>query len=320
MYRASTASQIRFDDFNQGCGMQLDQNNEWIRMGDLIPWKKLEHLYSVYFPSKSGRPAHPFREALGTLIIQQRLTLSDRKTAKAIAEGPYLQYFIGLPRFQNKAPFQPSLLVEFRKRLTPEIMEQCNEVIIQALEEAEQKAKEAAPKKRGRKPSEETPDENGNLGTAILDATCAPSYILMLSAFSDRIQRSSIPSMSSKGIDISSSPDFIRMECGPTFSTVPRSSRYCPPQPYQSFSGSIHGKKYVILTQGAFILARRPFAVREWRVVSFRFRSAFSPSSRSFLSQYTTFFELIRSSKPSSASKGAKIFAQREDGMGGCFM
>ena len=101
MYRASTASQIRFDDFNQGCGMQLDKNNEWIRMGDLIPWQKLEHLYSVYFPSKSGRPAHPFREALGTLIIQQRLMLSDRKTTKAIAEGPYLQYFIGLPRFQS---------------------------------------------------------------------------------------------------------------------------------------------------------------------------------------------------------------------------
>ena len=177
MYRASTASQIRFDDFNQGCGMQLDKNNEWIRRGDLIPWQELEHLYSVYFPSKSGRPAHPFREALGSLIIQQRLTLSDRKTAKAIAEGPYLQYFIGLPRFQNEAPFQPTLLVEFRKRLTPEIMEQCNEIIIQALEEAEQKAKEAAPKKRGRKPAEETPDENGNLGTAILYATCAPSYI-----------------------------------------------------------------------------------------------------------------------------------------------
>ena len=177
MYRTSTASQIRFDDFNQGCGMQLDKNNEWIRMGDLIPWQKLEHLYSVYFPSKSGRPAHPFREALGTLIIQQRLTLSDRKTVKAIEEGPYLQYFIGLPRFQNKAPFQPTLLVEFRKRLTPEIMEQCNELIIQALEKAAQKAKETAPKKRGRKPAEEVPDENGNLGTAILDATCAPSYI-----------------------------------------------------------------------------------------------------------------------------------------------
>ena len=56
MYRTSTASQIQFDDFNQGCGMQLDKNNEWIRMGDLIPWQKLEHLYSVYFPSKPSCP------------------------------------------------------------------------------------------------------------------------------------------------------------------------------------------------------------------------------------------------------------------------
>jgi hypothetical protein len=177
MYKTNTTSQIRFDDFNQSCGMQLDKNNEWVRLGDLIPWQELEHLYSVYFPSKTGRPAHPFREALGTLIIQQRLNLSDRKTVQAITEGPYLQYFIGLPRFQNKTPFQPTLLVEFRKRLNQEILEKCNEVIIQALQAAEEKGKAAAPKKRGRKPADETPDENGNLGTAILDATCAPSYI-----------------------------------------------------------------------------------------------------------------------------------------------
>ena len=112
-----------------------------------------------------------------TLIIQQRLTLSDRKVVQAIAEGPYLQYFIGLPRFQSKTPFRPSLLVEFRKRLNSDILEKCNEVIIRALQEAEQKAKESAPKKRGRKPAVEAPDENGNLGAAILDATCAPSYI-----------------------------------------------------------------------------------------------------------------------------------------------
>lgn len=177
MYMANTASQIQFNDFNQDCGVQLDMDNEWVRLGDLIPWKKLEYLYAAYFPVKRGRPAHPFREALGSLIIQQRLRLSDRKLVQAITENPYLQYFIGLPRFQTKAPFQPSLLVEFRKRLTMEIIEKCNEAIIEALEQEEQKAREAAPKKRGRKPAEEMPDENGNLGTAILDATCAPSAI-----------------------------------------------------------------------------------------------------------------------------------------------
>lgn len=177
MYKASTSSQIRFDDFNQGCGMQLDKDNEWVRLGDLIPWQKLEYLYSVYFPSKRGRPAYSFRLALGTLIIQNRLGIADRKVVQAITEGPYLQYFLGFPRFQTKAPFSPSLMVEFRKRLNPEIIEKCNDEIIKALQEAERKAKDAAPKKRGRKKADEIPDENGNLGTAILDATCAPSYI-----------------------------------------------------------------------------------------------------------------------------------------------
>lgn len=177
MYKTITAAQIRFDDFNQSCGMQLDQNNEWIKLGDLIPWHELEHLYSVCFPGRNGRVAHSFREALGTLIIQSRMSIADRKAVKSITESPYLQYFIGLTKFQKKAPFSPSLLVEFRKRLNPEILEQCNEAIIGALRKAEDQAEAAAPKKRGRRKAEEKPDENGNLGTAILDATCAPSYI-----------------------------------------------------------------------------------------------------------------------------------------------
>ncbi len=67
--------------------------------------------------------------------------------------------------------------VEFRKRLTLEIMEQCNEIIIQTLEEAERKNKESVPKKCARKPAEETPDENGKFVTVILDAACALSCI-----------------------------------------------------------------------------------------------------------------------------------------------
>ena len=45
MYKSCDSSQIQFDDFNQGCGMQLDKTNEWVRLGDLIPWNELEYLY-----------------------------------------------------------------------------------------------------------------------------------------------------------------------------------------------------------------------------------------------------------------------------------
>lgn len=48
-----------------------------------------------------------------------------------ITENPYLQYFIGLPGYQAVPPFVPSLLVEFRKRLTTDVLCEINEMIIE---------------------------------------------------------------------------------------------------------------------------------------------------------------------------------------------
>lgn len=42
---------------------------------------------------------------------------SDRELVEQITENPYLQYFIGLPHFQYDPPFDPSLMVAFRKRI-----------------------------------------------------------------------------------------------------------------------------------------------------------------------------------------------------------
>ena len=47
-----------------------------------------------------------------------------------IREHPYYQFFIGLPGYQDEEPFVPSLLVEFRKRLTDDILGDINEMII----------------------------------------------------------------------------------------------------------------------------------------------------------------------------------------------
>ena len=51
------------------------------------------------------------------LIIQNKKNLSDRDTVDEITENHYLQYFSGLPGFIQERPFNPSLLVHFRKRL-----------------------------------------------------------------------------------------------------------------------------------------------------------------------------------------------------------
>ena len=45
-----------------------------------------------------------------------------------IQENPYLQYFCGYPGYDDeKLPFDPSLMVYFRKRLTPEVLGEINE-------------------------------------------------------------------------------------------------------------------------------------------------------------------------------------------------
>lgn len=75
-------------------------------------------------------PAKPLRTVLGSLIIQKQYNYSDRELVEQIRENPYYQFFIGLPGYQDKEAFVPSLLVEFRKRLTDDILGEINEMII----------------------------------------------------------------------------------------------------------------------------------------------------------------------------------------------
>ena len=167
--------QITLFDFNQSCGMELDPINEWIKLAHAIPWSKMEAKYVAMFPSKTGRPATPFRMALGVLIIQKRKKLSDRDVIKEIQENPYLQYFLGMEKFSHQAPIKPSVIVSFRKRLTADYLMEVNEYIL----EISGVTKEHEPKNESKnaKAANTRSDDIENLGTAILDATCSPSNI-----------------------------------------------------------------------------------------------------------------------------------------------
>ena len=167
--------QITLFDFNQSCGMELDPNNEWIKLAHAIPWSKMETKYVAMFPSKTGHPATPFRMALGVLIIQKRKKLSDRGVIKEIQENPYLQYFLGMEKFSHEAPIKPSVIVSFRKRLTADYLMEVNEYIL----EISGVTKEHEPKNESKnaKAANTRSDDLENLGTEILDATCSPSNI-----------------------------------------------------------------------------------------------------------------------------------------------
>ena len=109
--------------------------------------------------------------ALGSLLIQKQLGFSDRELVEEITENPYFQYFIGLPGYQTEPPFVPSLLVEFRKRLTEDLLGEINEMIIAY------NAPDDPTPGGGNKPEAAETDTAGNNGTLILDAACAPQHI-----------------------------------------------------------------------------------------------------------------------------------------------
>ncbi len=175
MYIMSDFHQISFFDFNQSCGMQLDPENEWVRLAARIPWDRAEMMYAAMFPSSTGRPAVPLRVALGSLIIKQRKNLSDRNLLKEIQESPYLQYFIGLDRFRHEAPFSGPSLVSFRKRINTDFLMTLNEMILEESGVTNEHTPENE-NSRAKQVAAEA-DENGNLGTTIIDATVSPMNI-----------------------------------------------------------------------------------------------------------------------------------------------
>lgn len=79
---------------------------------------------------QSFSQAKPLEMALCSLLIQKQYGFSDEELVKLLRENPYYQYFIGMSGYEDKYPFVPSLLVEFRKRLSEEILNEVNEIII----------------------------------------------------------------------------------------------------------------------------------------------------------------------------------------------
>jgi len=153
-------------------GGSLDGNNRWVKLAGMIPWEQFEESYSENIAqSGMGAPAKPVRLALGCLIIRERLGCSDIETVEQIRENPYLQYYLGYSAYSSEAPFDPSMLVHFRKRFDAKSLEKINELII------------AANKTDRKKPADKHDKEDGdgsapsNSGQLIIDATCAPADI-----------------------------------------------------------------------------------------------------------------------------------------------
>jgi IS5 family transposase len=128
-------------------------------------------MYAKKFASSGmGAPAKPVRMALGALIIKEKCGYSDEELVEQIRENHYLQYFIGLPEYRDEVPFDPSMMVYFRKRFDAKTLQEINEIIcgVKPKEDSNDSDQDKTP-----------PDPSGknNKGILIVDATCAPADI-----------------------------------------------------------------------------------------------------------------------------------------------
>ncbi|HRZ22110.1 MAG TPA: IS5 family transposase [Bacteroidales bacterium] len=192
-YRASkhpyiSPNQLDLVGFESPFSQSLDANNRWVVLAGKIPWDLLVSTYQQQLNNgHMGADGINPRVAIGAMILKHLCNTSDRETVLQIQENIYMQYFIGYSSFSTDPPFDPSLFVEFRKRLGIEQINQINEKILGLSHAQENKPLSSTDKSddNGNAPprldpaSEESPpaDEIPHQGQLITDATACPQDI-----------------------------------------------------------------------------------------------------------------------------------------------
>jgi transposase, IS5 family len=172
MVRKPTGQATIFEHPIAFMGARLDPGNRWVKIAGLVPWDIVEEKYSGRFENPEvGNVAKPGRMALGAMIIKEKYQESDEEIVSMIQENPYLQYFIGLTEYTNKAPFDASTMTWFRKRLSTELIAEVNEYI------SGKRKKEDKNKPNDTGNSSTGGGGADNKGTLIMDATCVPADI-----------------------------------------------------------------------------------------------------------------------------------------------
>ena len=151
MYKETVHEQRKLEDFYLPFGGYLNDKNRWVVLSGKIPWEELESDYAKHFSSDQGAPAKTVREALGALIIKEKLNISDREVVEQIRETPYLQYFLGYEGYSDEEPFSPSLMPAFRARCSGELLDKLNDILFRDYQDELKKKRRKIAKKLKKK-------------------------------------------------------------------------------------------------------------------------------------------------------------------------
>jgi len=180
MYRHEDYNQLRLE---LPFGVTLREDNRWVVLSGKFPWEAIDRAYRQHFTSNEGQIAIPSRLAFSAVYIQTVEHYTDEQTRRNIQENPYLQYFCGFESYTMDSPFDASMMTHFRKRISPEMIREINELVfaaeaVETMDVPEEEDEEEAEEKdvSVALPQEEKAASH-NRGTLILDATCCPADI-----------------------------------------------------------------------------------------------------------------------------------------------
>ena len=73
MYKYSAKQILMPDDFFLPFGGNLNKNNRWVKLTQMIQWWEFEEEYAENFKTKNkGELAYNVRVAIGTLIVKEK--------------------------------------------------------------------------------------------------------------------------------------------------------------------------------------------------------------------------------------------------------
>lgn len=133
MYK-DTSSELKMAILPYFLDTTLNADNRWVKLAGLIPWSYIKDIYALNFKSAKGPQAISARIVFGSLIIQVKLSLTDEETVEIISENPYMQYFICLEKYEQKAPFVSSMMTHFRKWFDAQDIKNIDELLHSATQ------------------------------------------------------------------------------------------------------------------------------------------------------------------------------------------
>lgn len=190
MIRYNSTQQLSIEEFRTPFEINLDKNNRWVKLAQLLPWDELAQVYYSKMCSDHGAPAIDARIVIGAMIIKHKHKFDDRETIEQIRENVYQQYFLGLSNYTSEDVFDRSLFTTLRYRMGEKEFDRLNGIIIEQAEAIERTGKKNKPDEKTKKTEQKNqePQEPGSeaqvgpepthRGKLQVDATVADQMIL----------------------------------------------------------------------------------------------------------------------------------------------